>query len=210
MLGFEVKVSRSDWLRDKKVIDYLPMCHYLYIVAPKGIVEHSELSDGIGLMEPIGDGSRLVIRRKAVWRDIALPGELMVYVLMCRAVITRERAVAPRSEYIMDGLRRWVEGKHERHELSYAVRSKIRQKFADQETRLGEMERRCQGLEGVKRRIIELGFNPDEETSQWRVRQHLTEITHAVDDKTIHAMAEVEQRLAALRGRLEALRGETD
>ena len=50
MWGYEVKVSRSDWLRDQKIAAYLPLCNVLYVVAPSGIVQPEELPDSVGLL----------------------------------------------------------------------------------------------------------------------------------------------------------------
>ena len=88
MIGYEIKVNRSDWLQDRKIVEYLPLCHKLYVVASVGVVEVEELPDDIGLIELVGHS--LITRHKATFRKILLPGELMVYVLMCRTKITRD------------------------------------------------------------------------------------------------------------------------
>jgi len=85
--GYEIKVSRSDWLQDRKFIEYAKLVHEMYIVSPKGIVMPEELPDGIGLMWVASTGTRLFTKRRAVYRDIELPASLLVYVLMCRATI---------------------------------------------------------------------------------------------------------------------------
>jgi hypothetical protein len=53
--GFEIKVSRSDWLRElkqpEKAEDVYQYCDYWWIVAPKGIVKDGELPPTWGLLE---------------------------------------------------------------------------------------------------------------------------------------------------------------
>ena len=53
--GFEVKVSRSDWLSEiqdlSKSFAFSRYCHYWWIVAPKGIVKLEELPEQWGLQE---------------------------------------------------------------------------------------------------------------------------------------------------------------
>lgn len=55
VVGFEFKASRSDWLREKRdgqKNDYfVRMVDEFYLVAPKGIVEQSEIPDGWGYLE---------------------------------------------------------------------------------------------------------------------------------------------------------------
>ena len=170
MIGYEIKVSRSDWLNDKKFLAYLPLCHYLYIVALPGVVHAEELPADVGLVEPVGN-LRLVTRRKAVYRNIELPGELLVYVLMCRTKITRE--IQDNADWRLRQLQEWVESKAEKQRLSYAVSSKIREVFADQERRLFELNFRCERLERIEKRLIELGFDPEKSVDLWGLNQRL-------------------------------------
>jgi len=57
--GFEVKVSRSDWLRElkqpEKAEPLVRLCDYWSIVAPKGVVKDGELPPTWGLYEPRGE-----------------------------------------------------------------------------------------------------------------------------------------------------------
>lgn len=200
MIGYEVKVSRSDWLSDKKLIAYLPLCHYLYMVAPKDLIALDELPSGVGLLEPVGDGARLATRRKATWRDIELPTNLLVYVLMCRVTITREQQ--QNAAWRLDQLKHWVDGKVERRELSYAVNKKIREKFIEQEHRFQLLEQRTAAVEQVKQRIIELGFDPDKPFSLWQVSERIKELAGAVDQSLITALETTERALADARERL--------
>ena len=53
--GFEIKVSRSDWLRElkqpEKAEDVFQYCDYWWILAPRGIVKDGELPPTWGLLE---------------------------------------------------------------------------------------------------------------------------------------------------------------
>jgi hypothetical protein len=49
--GFEIKVSRADFLGDKKWQNYLPYCNRFYFATTPGVVEPKELPDEIGLLE---------------------------------------------------------------------------------------------------------------------------------------------------------------
>lgn len=65
--GFEVKASRPDWLKEldspEKNRTWQESCHEWYVVAPKEIVDPSELETGWGLMCPVGeDGLRIKSR----------------------------------------------------------------------------------------------------------------------------------------------------
>lgn len=53
--GFEIKVSRGDWLRElkqpEKAEDVFGYCDYWWVLAPKGVVKDGELPDTWGLLE---------------------------------------------------------------------------------------------------------------------------------------------------------------
>ena len=49
--GYEVKMSRADFLRDEKWTSYLPNFHFFWFAIPEpGIILPEELPDGIGLL----------------------------------------------------------------------------------------------------------------------------------------------------------------
>jgi hypothetical protein len=66
--AFEVKVSRSDFLRELQIPDKHKWCrecfHEFWLVAPKGVIQLEELPIGIGWMYPRGD--KLCIARHAL------------------------------------------------------------------------------------------------------------------------------------------------
>lgn len=211
MIGYEVKVSLSDWRRDQKLSDYYALCHVLYVVAPKGVVPHDELPAGVGLLEMAGtgDGARLITKRKPERRHIDIPVDLLVYVLMCRSVIiTRDKSewnYNGRSTWQRDQLKQWVEEKEERRELSYALGNKIRAKFDDQERRLTDLREQCARLENIRSRMVELGFNPDARASEWRMRERLQQLSGAIDSNLLRTLKDAERYLSASREAMEAI-----
>jgi hypothetical protein len=66
--GFEIKVSRGDWLRELKdpaKADLIgAYCDFWWVVTPEGIVQDGELPDGWGLMVP-NKGTKLRVVTKA-------------------------------------------------------------------------------------------------------------------------------------------------
>lgn len=61
--GFEVKCSRSDWLRELaqpgKADAFTRRLDFFWIVAPEGVVQREELPEGWGLIEPYKHGLSL-------------------------------------------------------------------------------------------------------------------------------------------------------
>jgi hypothetical protein len=206
-IGYEIKVDRADWRRDEKLHDYMPLCHLLYIVAPLEVVPMVEIPAGVGLMVPVGESGRLQVKRKAARREIALPAELMVYVLMCRTKITRDRETfEAEPHWRTKQLRDWVEGKEERRHLSYAVSAKIRQVFEQQESELSAERQRNDDLARVRDRIAELGFDVTKSVHHWEVRSKLDRLNATIDDHTLHRIRNEARVLERLADDLEAIK----
>lgn len=82
--GFEIKVSRSDWLaelRDPfKAAAFRPYCHFWnLVIADKNMVKEDELPDGWGMLVPLGDNGSLlqVIRPKRNYEVKQMPVGMM-------------------------------------------------------------------------------------------------------------------------------------
>lgn len=122
-VGYEIKVSRSDWLGDKKWPTYLPLCHQLYIVCPYKLLKKDEIPDPLGLMwAQDGETGRIITAKKAAIRNVAIPENLFRYVLMYRAkVVAQYEPVAPDREAWLA----WLEEKNELRSLGPLVSKKI-------------------------------------------------------------------------------------
>lgn len=75
-LCYEIKVSRPDFLSDKKYKKYLPLCDKFYFVCPWGVIKLEELPENAGLIyitktgiglrkvkesiKPLGDRDKIV------------------------------------------------------------------------------------------------------------------------------------------------------
>lgn len=62
--GYEIKVSRADWLRDAKFERYRPYCDTLTVVCPKGLIDRREMPGDIGLMWYDPESDTLRCRRR--------------------------------------------------------------------------------------------------------------------------------------------------
>lgn len=170
--GYEIKVSRSDFLRDEKWTAYLAMCHRLYFVCPHGLIDTAELPQDVGLMWVAKTGTRLMTKRKAVPREVEIPEDVWRYILMCRATITRER-------YSKDGVeywREWLEEKRERQSIGYKVGERIREHIRAADKRARDAEERVHGYEKAAAALAEAGFDINRPISEWDVSRRLREL----------------------------------
>lgn len=82
--GYEIKVSRSDFLRDAKFYTYEEICNCLYIVCPKGMIDRTELPESIGLMYYDPEKKTITTRKRAIYRKIEYTPELLLYIIFSR------------------------------------------------------------------------------------------------------------------------------
>jgi len=87
-IGCEIKVSRSDFLRDNKWQDYLPYCTEFYFVAPPDIIDPAEVPEAAGLMVASEEGKKLTTEKEAPVRDVEIPRSILIYILMARTLLT--------------------------------------------------------------------------------------------------------------------------
>lgn len=122
--GYEIKVSRSDFLSDEKWRGYLDLCNRFYFVAPPGVIQPDELPTEAGLIVTSKNGVRLFTKKKAPERDVEIPESLFRYVLMCRSKITLEHGYADLGASYWQN---WLATKKENRELGYNVSRALRE-----------------------------------------------------------------------------------
>lgn len=130
--GYEIKVSRGDFIRDDKWRKALPLCNEFYWVAPQGVIAPEEVTAECGLIIVSKGGMRLFIKRKAPYREIETPIDLIYYILICRTHIRGERVVPSKAEQWRD----WLAMKDEHKEIGYNVSRKIQELFRERVTKV--------------------------------------------------------------------------
>lgn len=165
-IGYELKRSRSDFVRDDKWPGYLPLCNELWFVDDGAVIQPAELPESVGLLRPAG--SRFRVLRKAAFREIEPPVSLMMYVLMCRTKVKArwtENGEIGQADY----WRGWLEESEEHFRLGRAVSRKLARGFSE----------RVESVENENRRLVAERDNAVAE------RAKLDEIATALDARGI-------------------------
>ncbi|WP_295761105.1 hypothetical protein [uncultured Oscillibacter sp.] len=144
--GYEVKISRSDFLRDAKFYTYEELCNCLYIVCPKGMIERTELPESVGLMYYDPEKKTITTRKKAIFRKIEYSPELLLYIIFSRLDSDRYPFFSTKQEYFKE----YLAGKRDNRELAQAVKTKLVQDNARLESELGNVEAFRQNYEIYK------------------------------------------------------------
>ena len=121
IVGYEIKVSRSDFQRDNKFYLYLPFVHEMYFVVPTGLIDRNELPNEIGLIYYNPKTEALVTKKKATYRNIEVNSEMLLYIIMNRLDSDRVPFTSDKAEYC----KRWLDGKEDNRQLGYRVSSKM-------------------------------------------------------------------------------------
>lgn len=206
MVGYEVKVARGDFLQDTKWPAYLPLCNELYFVCPPKLIQPGEVPEAAGL---IWAGARLLTKKRAPYREIPPPVDLLKYVLMSRAEISRyERIAQPdgdaRSRRI-ESMRRWIENRKEGEEVGYIIRRRMGDEMRRLKSENAQLKAENARLEPTRAKLKELGFpawsGPDQvEAASQRLKQE-------IPPEFVRYTREMANRIGILAERLEHLHG---
>ena len=163
-IAYEIKVSRSDFLRDVKWRDYLDYCTEFYFVCPRGLIDPKELPDEAGLLWASSTGSRLFSKKKAPMRAVDPPIELFMYVLISRCKITRDRYDGETS---IDYWRRWLAQREEKQDIGARVSRRLSEIDSARYVELNLLRAQIKGYDAVKIVLDELGVS----VTDWHLRE---------------------------------------
>lgn len=125
--GYEIKISRSDFLRDKKYTDYLPYCTGFAFVCPDKMIAKDELPEHIGLVYYREDGSlRTAKKADQTLPNLEMLNSLLRYLVYYRTGSNSQKIAAAARQIALE---RQINVEHERsikhlRETMYEVQDK--------------------------------------------------------------------------------------
>jgi hypothetical protein len=205
-IGYEVKRTRGDFMRDDKWPEYLPYCNHFYFVAPKGVIEKAEVPEGCGLVIA---GKRLIARVKAPRREVD-PKDLvkiMTYVLMSRAVVTAAgQNQRPEDE---DFWRDWLERKDERDTLGRSVSKELQRRVRAAELASEDAVRERRAVDKLVAELERRGLSISKGRNDWAAR---SAVKRLIDRETgsgqIETLRRAHQQLGQAIETIDAVRRE--
>lgn len=135
--GYEIKVNRQDFLRDNKWNTYLQYCHKFFFACPKGLILPEELPPEVGLIYYNPDKNCISTKRKAVFRNIEMPVDILYYLVISRLDSDRHPFFSSKREFFEE----WVADKKNKLRLSYEVSNKMTEKLKAAEKAVNKVER---------------------------------------------------------------------
>lgn len=195
LTGYEIKVSRSDWLNELQDLSksraFQQYCHYWYIVAPKGIVQLEEMPAEWGLLCPTS-GEKLRTKKGATLRDPLTPSfELLAGIF--RALVKNSASAAEIEEANRSG---YTQG------LRYAEQNAI----ARQPTEVRRLERE---LDYLKKNIEAFEQATGLKLNQWRgekLGKLVNAVAHVPSRQLLRTTQDQLERLQDAEAHLEQCR----
>lgn len=196
--GYEIKVSRSDFLRDAKFYTYEELCNELYIVCPKGMIRREELSEAVGLMYYDPEKKTIQTKKKAIFRKIDYSADMLLYIIFSRLDSDRLPFCSSREEYCQ----RYVQHELDNRELASSVKSRLIEENARLERELQSVnaesvQRKLQRLCKIERTLEKYdiwGFGTDEDVCK-RIEERMNGIVSTKQIKYIKSFVEDALRL---------------
>lgn len=210
--GYEIKVSRQDFLKDTKWQAYLGLCNSFYFVCPPKIIDPSELPPEAGLIWTSANSKMLYTKKKAPHRQIDLPIELFIYILMCRTKIVPSTMYYQDKERSVDYWRNWLKDKAEKKEIGHMCSRKLSEIYREKVTKVLDDNSQLKGqiadLQGVKEFCAALGYDNLNYYTAKRIEKAVSDAVKGVPDElrwTIDGAIDHLQKLKNLLAKEAAL-----
>jgi hypothetical protein len=134
--GFEVKVSRSDFLRDAKWYTYFPYVNEFYMVCPKGMIDRTELPDNCGLLYYSENARRVLTKKKATYTNGQPTADMLMYIIMNKLDDDRRPFFSSRADWV----REYLLHKNENQRLGFLLSTKLPQRVDELEQQLKNLD----------------------------------------------------------------------
>ena len=207
-IGYEIKVSRADFMQDTKWPGYLKWCNEFYFVCPSQVIRPEELPPEVGLIWCSKNMTRLYTKRKAVYRQIEPPDALFRYILMARARVTRDQH--PKENNI-GYWKKWMRQRDGKAALGRSVSRRLNEVLDEEVVKVGRENKRLQDrigeLEEVKEILKELGVDKGW-FSSYAVRRRIEELQGTIPKDLERSVNNTVSQLERFQESLKKFKGE--
>ena len=196
--GYEVKVSRSDFIRDAKFYTYEELVNCLYIVCPKGMIDRTELPESVGLMYYDPEKRTITTRKKAIYRKIEYSPELLLYIIYTRLSPDRIPFFSEKREYFEE----YVAGKRRASQLGRSVSSKLvqeNQRLEAELQRVAEFKSRSDNYRAIMEVLRKHGI------WGWNSGEIAKDLDQALSRKPAEDVADIRRDLENITRRLRQM-----
>lgn len=198
--GYEIKISRGDFMRDEKWREYLHYCNAFYFVCPHGIIQPEELPAEAGLLVVSKGGLRLFTKKKAPHREVTVPEEMWRHIIMSRTRITRGIGGDPEKQ---TGRERWTEWlKHKKidrqfgYDVGKALAKKINFEIHEARKKNKQLQNQMKEYADIKAFIEEeLGVKLNEYSTESLARKEARRRLEIIPKNLSHNLVDLKRNI---------------
>jgi len=201
-IGYEIKVSRSDFLNDSKWHKYLDLCNEFSFVCPMGLISPDELPQDVGLYWASKNGARLFCKRKPVFRKVTIPESLFRYILMCRTTIKNESNPISKREEWENWLKKKDEEKHIGRNVSKKIQELVNLRIKKVESENDRLKEMYDKYDAVIKQLANAGIDA-KSLDKWRleyaITQKIKEINSGIPEGLDTALLNMERNISFIK-----------
>jgi hypothetical protein len=194
--GYEIKVSKQDFIHDEKWHTYLPYCNQLYFVCPKGVISVESVPDGVGLIYALPRYLKIV--KKAAHREVVIPQNFWCYVLMCRSEIVASTFGAAGAPDKRERLRQWLAEKEEDRKLGYEVGRSVRYIVDKAKSEAEKYKTEAWKAQEVLRTCETLGINLNSWSPAEQLSRQARELSSHFNEQSLLALRQAHSSLSMI------------
>lgn len=196
-IGYEIKVSRQDFLKDRKWHNYLDYCNEFYFVTLNGIIALDELPKEAGLMTVASTGKLLITKKKSVYRDVPIPEEFYRHILMSKMEADELKGESPAEFW-----KRWLETKEFNSAMGHRVSCAIARGLIERQSNLDYQNERLRQENQSLQEVKEFCERNSIEYKSWWYKDRLKSLVAQTDPKFLKHLDETIASLGKMREQL--------
>ena len=126
VIGYEIKVSRADFLSDNKYPHYMETCNRFYFVVPKGLIKKDEVPRNVGIIEY--NNGNLRQTKHAIYEKREINVDMLLHCIFYK--VHQYNKGKSRQEHL-DDVKAKVESREYGNEIAKKLRELERPKLGD-------------------------------------------------------------------------------
>ena len=205
--GYEIKVSRSDFLKDEKWQGYLGLCNRFWFVCPAKLIAAEELPQEVGLIWVASTGNSLFTKRKAIRRQVDIPDSLWRYIVMCRTKIAFTYPSSPEDN--LPYFQKWLAEKKEGRWVGSRVAKALQKRVEAAEEKSGKLTGLMKQYDDIRSLITQLNLNPDNPWDLPLVKGKIERVREIVPPHLADSLRRMATQAVAVADKLDKATQET-
>jgi len=146
LVGYEIKVSRGDFLRDAKWYQYFPYVHEFYLVCPLNLIDRTEIPLECGLMYYRPESKTIVMKKRAIHRDVTPSADMLMYIIMSKLDSDRLPFFSSKQVWVEE----YLKNRQNAHLLGQTLATKLPQRIAELEREVGTLHATKDAIDELK------------------------------------------------------------